>query len=114
MKIILKKNEKILCKNLEITDKFFARALGLLRKGGFRNSDGIMLLPCCQVHSFFMPFEFDVIYLDKDLKAKQMFRNVKKNRILPFGYGVKCVLELPGNSVENAGVEIGDELEIVD
>ncbi len=108
MKIILKKNNKIICENAKWARDFFARLCGLLGKAGFDVNDGLLISPCSQIHSLGMKFRFDVLYIDNTLRVVKVFENVAQNRILPYDSASKKVLELPLGKISACQITIGD------
>ena len=88
----------------EIADTFWSRLEGLLGK-----KTGILLLiPCRQVHSFFMRFTFDAIFLDKDNMVIEIVR-MRPFRISPYVNRARAVLEMPDAGL----IQRGDTLEII-
>jgi len=70
------------------------------------------IVPCEAIHTFFMQFPIDLIYLDRK-------HRVKKTRIAVPAWRVSAclsahsVLELPAGTVQESQTERGDVLEIV-
>ncbi len=108
---ILKDGESICTKALRAST-ILSRMVGLLGKNSFGETDGLLLSPCSQIHSIGMRFEFDALYLDKNLKVIKVYENIRKNRILPYNITAKIVLELPSGTITDKGIKIGDILEI--
>ncbi len=73
--------------------------------------EGLWIVPCPMIHTFFMAFPIDVLFLDEELRVRKVIENLKPWRISPWVFSAKSVLELPGGSL-NGSVSIGDELEI--
>ena len=48
------------------------RCLGLMLKKSF-HGESLFLSPCNSIHTFFMNFKIDVLFLDKDLKVVKYF-----------------------------------------
>ncbi len=49
----------------EIADTFFKRFFGLMLRKELRKNTGLLLMPCGRIHTCFMRFPIDVLYLDK-------------------------------------------------
>lgn len=113
MKIVYKKNDKIIAQNAQWARDFFSRMKGLLGRKTFSgndNIDALLISPCKQVHSIGMNFPFDAIYLDNTMRVIEIFENVRPCRILPFNAAAKSILEMPAGSCKNQGLEVGDVL----
>jgi len=72
--------------------------------------EGLLIEPCSSIHTMFMRFTIDVVFLDKERRV------VKVATVPPFraalGGGGHAVLELPAGTAERNGVEVGDALSL--
>jgi uncharacterized membrane protein (UPF0127 family) len=66
------------------------------------------------VHTFFMRFPIDVIFLDKANCVVKIIPAMKPWRTALGGRGGHSALELNGGCAEAAGLELGDVLTIAD
>ena len=62
MKLINKTSGKVLAENLEVADTFFSKMKGLLGRDNLPEGEALHIIPCNNIHSFFMKFEFDAIF----------------------------------------------------
>ena len=85
---------KLVVKELLLANTFFARLKGLMFKKDLPIHKGVLLSPCNSVHTFFMNFNIDVVYLDQDLIIKEVFYNVSPRKVLPIRKDCKNVLEV--------------------
>jgi uncharacterized membrane protein (UPF0127 family) len=70
-----------------------------------------MIQPCSSVHTHFMRFPIDVLYLsDENVVVKVAM--MKVFRFSMGGKGARKVLELPYGSAEEAGIQVGDRLTV--
>ena len=72
---------------------------------------GLWIVPCPTIHTFFMKFAIDVVFLDKKLKVVKIMENMKPWRLSPWVYSAHSVLELSGGVLKGA-LSVGDQLEI--
>jgi uncharacterized membrane protein (UPF0127 family) len=87
------------------------RRTGLLKHSKLEEGAGLWIVPCEAVHTFFMKFALDLIYLDRKRRVKAIVRAVKPWRFsmcLP----AHSVLELPVGTIDRSGTQKGDELEL--
>ncbi len=75
-------------------DSIFSRMKGLLGRTNLSNEEGLWIVPCNSVHTWFMQFAIDVVYLDRELKILKIHRDMK-----PWGFDLpqrraRSVLEL--------------------
>lgn len=69
------------------------------------------IVPCEAVHTFFMKFAIDLIYLDKKLRVKKVRSRVKAWRVSAC-LSAHSILELPVGTVQETQTSLGDLLEI--
>ncbi|MEZ4704650.1 MAG: DUF192 domain-containing protein [Bdellovibrionota bacterium] len=93
--------------------QLLARMKGLLGKQALQEGHGLWIEPCTSIHTFFMKFPIDVVFLSKNNVVVKT-----RARLLPFrmdfgsGEGVK-VLELPVGTIDRTQTRVGDLLTFV-
>jgi uncharacterized membrane protein (UPF0127 family) len=88
------------------------RRTGLLKHEKLDEGTGLWIIPCEAVHTFFMKFAIDLIYLDRKHRVCGIVRSLRPWRMsmcLP----AHSVLELPPGTIDRTGTQKGDELELV-
>jgi uncharacterized membrane protein (UPF0127 family) len=60
------------------------------------------------IHSMFMRFSFDAIYLEKDGTACQLLADFPPFRVGPLVWRAQHVLELPAGTIARTGTVLGD------
>src|SRR6202167_4777565 len=55
----------VLATHLEVADSGPKRNKGLLGRKGLAAGEGLWIIPCESVHTFFMKFPIDLVYLDR-------------------------------------------------
>ncbi|MBW2700015.1 MAG: DUF192 domain-containing protein [Deltaproteobacteria bacterium] len=86
---------------------------GLLGRDGLDDGEALYITPCTSIHSFFMRFVFDAVFLDKQNRVLHCIHRMKPwrlSRLVPSAAGV---LELPAGKLEATGTRVGDVLEFV-
>jgi uncharacterized membrane protein (UPF0127 family) len=99
----------VLADSADLADTSEKRRTGLLKHTELSPGDGLWIVPCESVHSFFMKFTIDVLYLDRARKVRGMRQEMKPWRVsacLP----AHSVLELPAGTIERTGTRKGDQL----
>ena len=84
MKLVDEKG-RVLIENLEIADTFFKRLKGLLGRKGIKSNEGLLIIPCSDIHMFFMKFSIDIFFLKETGKNQfqvlKVLRNLKPWRM---------------------------------
>jgi len=103
--------ETVLAEAAEVADTSAKRRTGLLKHKRLEPGEGLWIIPCESVHTFFMRFPIDLVYLDKDRKVRKVRHAVGPWR-LSACLSARSVLELPAGTAERTGTKPGDELVI--
>jgi uncharacterized protein len=72
---------------------------------------GILFFPAISIHTFFMKFSIDVIFMDKDFKIIRIYRKLKPWRHTYAYLSSRYTLEIPGGEFPNQ-ISEGDILEV--
>ncbi len=102
--------DAILAERCYVADSFWARLRGLISRASLPEGEGLLLLSTRSVHTHFMRFPIDVLYLDEGWKVVDMDVHMKPWRIGRVRRRSRSVLELPAGTLERAGVQVGDEI----
>lgn len=98
----------ILCQNVYVADTFLKRLLGVA-EGGFGNSyDGLLIRPCRSIHTFFLEYPLDVIFLDQSNRICKIYFHLKPFRITSLISSAQMVLELVGGTLLPSVAQEGD------
>lgn len=87
-----------------------ARLRGLLGRDGLPEGHGLLIRPTWSVHTAFMRFPIDVVFLDRNMRVLQVTENLAPWRAAS-RRGARSVLELPAGECARVGLAAGDQLE---
>jgi len=98
---------------VRVAESLMERAVGLLSTPRLANSEGMYLSPCKSIHTFFMRYPIDVLFLD----AKGMV--LAQNTYAPWrvsGWHARSqgTLEFNAGTLARTGTKIGDQIEMKD
>lgn len=105
-------NQAFLANKALIADNFKSRLFGLIGKASLQPDEGLILTPCSSIHSFFMRFKLDVLFLDRTQRVVSLIKGMPPNRIGPVIKNSKWVAELPEGTIASSGTKVGDEIGI--
>jgi uncharacterized membrane protein (UPF0127 family) len=105
-------NQKLLIiSDLKIAENFFTRAIGLMGKSNLKTNEGLWIKKCSFIHTFFMKFPIDAVFVDQKLIVKKAYSNAKPWKHMWLGiWGSDSVFELPSGTIENLKLKAGDQL----
>ena len=104
---------RALCEECVVADNPFTRLRGLLGRRGLGAGEGLLLRPSPSIHTWFMRFAIDVVFLDPELRVLRVAHAVKPWRFAGCR-GARAVLELASGQASARGVGVGDRLELRD
>lgn len=93
----------------DVADSSAKRRVGLLKHDRLEPGTGLWITPCESVHTFFMKFAIDLVYLDKKNKVRKVRHAVPPWR-LSACLAAHSILELPAGAARQSGTESGDQL----
>jgi uncharacterized protein len=87
-----------------------ARMKGLLGRDGLEEGEGLLIRPCTSIHSFFMRFRFDAVFVDDKGLVLHVIPSMRKWRISKWVLRAEGVVELPAGVAGKTGTIVGDVL----
>ncbi len=102
----------VLATRLEVAFSGKKRRRGLLGRNDLSTGEGLWIVPCESVHTFFMRFPIDLVYLDRRNRIRKVRSNVPAWR-LSACLVAHSVLELPAGTVVRTEAQRGDKVEFI-
>lgn len=100
----------VLGDRIDVADTSAKRNQGLLKHKELIQGDGLWIVPCEGIHTFFMKFAIDVVYIDRKKRVRKAVRQIPAWR-LSACLSAHSVIELPVGTIESSKTERGDQLE---
>jgi hypothetical protein len=97
------------CDRCRVADRPFARMRGLLGRRSLPNGEGVLLRPTSSIHTFFMRFPIDVVFLDQELCVMTVVPELAPWRMAS-RRGARAVLELAAGECERRSLRPGDRV----
>ncbi len=98
--------------NLEVADDMRTRGVGLLGRSSLAEDHALWILRCNSIHTFFMKFAIDCVFVDKNLKVKAIYKDVKPWRLLLPVWGARSVFEMASGVSSKLNIRVGDQLNV--
>ncbi|MBD3264370.1 MAG: DUF192 domain-containing protein [Candidatus Omnitrophica bacterium] len=111
--IVNKDGKAYVAKNAYLAGGVYSRFLGLMFKKQMEKDSALVFYKAPSIHTFFMRFPIDIIFLDRQLRVIKITPYLKPWRIVNC-FGSFATVELPGGRVREIGLKEGDLLEFVD
>ena len=84
-----------------------SRNRGLLGRTGMDDGSALILAPCSSIHTFFMRFAIDVLFVKKDGRVVKTYSDLPAWRIA-FALGAFAAIELPAGAAAASETRSGD------
>jgi uncharacterized protein len=100
---------RIVCERVIVADRAHRRMRGLLGRKYLRQGEGMVLRPGWSIHTAFMRFPIDAIFLDADQVVIKIEHEVGPWRTVSCR-GAREVVEMPAGECRRRGLEEGDRV----
>jgi uncharacterized membrane protein (UPF0127 family)/CheY-like chemotaxis protein len=100
---------RIVCERVVVADRAHRRMRGLLGRKYLRQGEGMVLRPGWSIHTAFMRFPIDAVFLDADQVVIRIEHEVGPWRTVSCR-GAREVVELAAGECRRRGLEVGDRV----
>jgi len=98
---------QVVCERCEIADGPFMRMRGLLGRKSLSRGQGLLIRPTWSIHTWFMLFAIDVVFLDRELRVLKIKQQLRPWRAAA-RWRAHSALELPAGECARLGLAVGD------
>lgn len=98
----------VVLSDVQVADTFWARFRGLMGRAPALFTHSLLIEPCSSVHTCFMRFPIDVVFLSESGLVLRTLAAMKPWRFSPVVVGAKSVLECPVGTIESCALRPGD------
>lgn len=103
---------RIVCERCLVADRPLSRLRGLLGRAALPAGEGLLLRPTPSIHTWFMRFPIDVVFLDRELSVLDVRHALRPWRMAG-RRGARAVLELAAGEAAGRGIEPGMQLRLL-
>ncbi|MBT8398312.1 MAG: DUF192 domain-containing protein [Gemmatimonadetes bacterium] len=110
MRITNRTRNTLLGSRVDAATSWWQRLRGYIGRTEPKRGEGILLVECNAIHTWWMTFSLDVVFLDQKGKVLDLIESIrpwKRTRRIP---GARYVLEVPVGTIEYSGTRLGDHL----
>jgi uncharacterized protein len=104
--------ESVVCEQATIADRAVTRMRGLVGRRALPSGQGLLLRPAPSIHTAFMRFPIDVVFLDGDLRVLKLVQRLQPWRTA-LALSAKAVLELAAGESARRELGLADRLAVV-
>jgi uncharacterized membrane protein (UPF0127 family) len=103
------RTEHVVAEHVELADTRASRRRGLLGRSRLDPSRALILIPCFSIHTAFMRFAIDVVFVDRQGVVVRVVENIRPWR-LSVGLRAHAAIELAAGTAASTDVRRGDRL----
>ena len=107
--VLLASEGQVVCEHCEVADRFWTRAVGLLGRTRLPRGQGLLIKPTWSIHTWFMRFPIDVVFLDRELYVLKMRKHMRPWRATA-RFRADSALELAAGECDRLRLGVGDRL----
>ena len=104
---------ELIIENFEIAESFWQRGRGLLGRKNLQANQAMWIKYTNNIHTFFMRFSIDCIFVDRKLEIIKIKKSVPPFRIVGPYWKSQSVIEACSGFADSKGLKEGDQLYVV-
>jgi uncharacterized protein len=104
--VLTRADGSVVCEQCVVADRMLPRMKGLLGKRELVAGEGLLIQPAPSIHTFFMRFPIDAVFLDRELRVVSVRESLRTWRFAG-QRGARAVLELPAGEAARRGLAPG-------
>ena len=99
----------VVCEHCLLAETWFTRLRGLLGRKGLAEGEGLLLRPASSIHTAFMRFTIDAVFIDRENRIVKVASELRPWRMAACR-GSRAVLELSAGEAARRGMRPGVSL----
>ena len=114
MRLINQTRGTVLAEDIVFANTPVKRLKGLLGDKSLLDGQALIIKPCNCVHTLFMRFSIDVLFMDKNNKVVKALGRLDPFRFSKLYWKSQVVVELPCGKLKSTQTQDGDSLQFLD
>jgi hypothetical protein len=114
IKLVNVDTEEVIAEDVKEAYTFWSRLKGLMFTKNLPERSGLHIFPCTAIHTFFMNYGIDILYLNKENIIVGMETALEPGKVGKKFKHAKSVIELPAGTLENTSTLIGQAVSFED
>lgn len=112
MKLKNLSKQNVIVENVIEAKSYWSRLVGLLKYKSLDRSSSLWLLPCNNIHTFFMRFPIDAVFVDRKLVVQAVYEDLKPGRVIWHVWKAHSAFEMNSGVAKAMNVQKGDQLHV--
>ncbi|HZP48382.1 MAG TPA: DUF192 domain-containing protein [Vicinamibacterales bacterium] len=111
MRLLNERTGETIASSVELADTRASRRKGLLGRASLDPAAALVIKPCFAIHTAFMQFPIDVVFVDRQWTVRRIAEQVGPWRMAAC-FGARMVVELAAGA--GRGIRVGDKVYLSD
>lgn len=111
MKLKKVTTSEIVFEKLILSESTISRMVGLLGRKGLGPDEAMWITNCNAIHTFFMKFSIDCVFVDQKGQIKKIYHEVKPWKIAGPVWGAAAVVEMAAGQARYKNLSEGEVIE---
>lgn len=111
-KIINATEGREIVSSAKVASSFSSRLLGLMFKKKIKNEQALIFYQAPSIHTFFMRFPIDIIFLDKKMKVKRIVNCLRPWKAI-ICKGAYATIEFSSGKIKDGNINLDDQIKIL-
>ena len=112
MRLYSKNTSKTLVPKLEVASTLWTRTKGLIGRASLPADQALWIHRCNSIHTFFMKFAIDLVFVDNKMVVRKTMSTVKPNRLVLPVIRATSVIEFPAGFLDLNPISVGEQLHV--
>jgi len=104
--------QTLLAERVRVARSLWSRTRGLLGTRELPEGEGLLIQPCGSIHSFWMRYAFDALFLNRNGEVVYAISRMRPFRASRLVLSAHSVLELPAGAIEATATTHGDRVRV--
>ncbi len=109
--LVDRQTARTIASTIEVAATRRSRRRGLLGRHGMNPSEALIIAPCFMIHTAFMQFAIDVLFVDGTGRVLKIVRDLPPWR-MAIAAGAHAVIEMPAGNLETHALKVGDAIDL--
>jgi len=112
MKLTNLSKQNVIIENVIEAKSYLSRLIGLMKYKRLDQNTSLWLQPCNNIHTFFMHFPMDAVFVDRDLVVQAVYEDLKPGRVIWYVHRAHSCFEMNSGIARAMNVQKGDKLHV--
>lgn len=110
--VVNETRDRVIAEKCELARTFWSRGRGLLGRDGLDEGQGLLIYPSSSIHTFFMRFAIDVIFVDRHDCVVGLREAMPPGLPYAGARNARYVIELRPGCIRASETQVGDQLRV--